>query len=152
MDGDPAAEVMPLTPEELAKLVAEYHDQVDAGHTRLRTDFRELHDRMEMAMAIQRGRIDLLDNQFKNQPPPDVTKLRFSTGVVVSLLLFTASLVGAAYGFSALVSGKIDALAKQIDSRDVTYQRSIDGLTRNMELLKYEQQRLREDVTKGQVK
>lgn len=139
---------MPLTPEELAKLVAEYQQQADAGHTRLRHDFREFHDRMDMALALQRGRIDLLDNQFKTMPPPDVTKLRFSTGVVVSLLFFTASLVGAAYGFSAAVSGKIDTLSKQIDQRDETYQKSIDGLTRNMELLKYEQQRLREDVTK----
>jgi polyhydroxyalkanoate synthesis regulator phasin len=152
---------MPFTPEELAKLVNEYRTESDDGHERLRKDFRIYHDQTETTLILLRdgvntlrGRVELLE-----RTPPDVAKLRFSTGVVASLVLLTASVVGAGYGFGSLVSGKIDVLSKRIDDqaasaaklteeRSAAAQRSIDALTRQMELLKYEQQRLREDVTK----
>jgi len=92
------------------------------------------------------------------QGPVEATKIRFSSGVLVSVVLVTASVVGAGYGFSAVVTSKIDTLSKRLDDqaasaaklteeRSAAAQRSIDALTRQMELLKYEQQRLREDVT-----
>lgn len=153
---------MPLTPEELARLVTEYRTEADEGHSRLRADFRTYHDQTEMTLVLMRdgmntlrGRVDLLE-----RTPPDVAKLRFSTGIVVSIVVVTASIVGSGYGFSAFITGKIDALSKRMDEqaiakdkiseeRAAAAQRSIDALTRQMELLKYEQQRLREDVTKA---
>ncbi len=151
---------MPFTPDELAKLVNEYRTEAEDGHERLRKDFRTYHDQTETTLLLLRdglntvrGRVDLLE-----RTPPDVTKLRFSTGVVVSIIVVTASVVGAGYGFSSLVASKIDTLSKRLDEqaasaaklteeRSAAAQRSIDALTRQMELLKYEQQRLREDVT-----
>ena len=152
---------MPLTPEELARLVTEYRTDADEGHTRLRSDFRVYHDQTETSLVLLRdglntlrGRVDLIE-----RTPQDVTKLRFSTGVVVSIVFLTASIVGSSYGFSAFVTGKIEALSKRMDEqaaaaaklaeeRDSARQRSIDAIARQVELLKYEQQRLREDVTK----
>lgn len=98
-------------------------------------------------------------------PPVEATKLRFSMGVIVSIVFVTVSTVGAGYAFSSMVSSRIDGIAirmdqqtekqrverentsKLLDERYQTSKGAIDGLTRQMELLKYEQQRLREDVT-----
>jgi len=153
---------MPLTPEELARLVTEYRTDADDGHTRLRTDFRVYHEQTEMSLVLLRdglntvrARVDLIE-----KTPTDVMKLRFSTGVVVAIGMAIAGVVGSGYGFSALVSGKIDTLSKRIDDqsaaqskvdqeRSAAAQRSIDALTRRVELQGYELQRLREDVTKS---
>lgn len=152
---------MPWTSDELAKLVDSYRTEAEDAHARLRSDFRTHHDQTDTSLVLLRdglntlrGRVDLLE-----RTPPDVAKLRFSTGVVASIILATASVVGAGYGFGAMVTGRIDALSKRLDEqaanasklmeeRAAVAQRSIDALTRQMELLKYEQQRLREDVTK----
>jgi hypothetical protein len=81
---------------------------------------------------------------------------------MVSIVVLTASVVGGAWR----VTVKIDSLgtemtrqseddkkdraslAKLYDERNGRYEKSLDSLTRQVELLKYEQQRLREDVTK----
>jgi hypothetical protein len=97
--------------------------------------------------------------------PVESTKIRFSTGVTVSIVAVTISLVGAAYGISNRVLNRIDAFESRMDRQseqdkneranlartlDERYQRSekqFDAFGRQMELMKYEQQRLREDVT-----
>jgi hypothetical protein len=157
---------LPLTPEELAKVVAEYQDQCDAGHRRLRDDLRDLHDRTELAFGASRARVELLSNKIDTvaQTPPDVMKLRFSSGVVVSIIFVTMSAVGASYGISSRVTNRIDAMAASIseqserdkleraaiarlsDERNGRYERAIDTLTRQIEALKFEQQRLREAI------
>lgn len=162
---------MPPTPEEMdfeerrKQSIWERFDAFEQecrrGHKAIRDSFRKFEDENNDALGLMRdahnalrGRVDLLE-----RTNPDVTKLRFSTGVMVSIVVVTASVVGAGYGFSAMVTGRIDALSKRLDDqaasaaklteeRSAAAQRSIDALTRQMELLKYEQQRLREDVTK----
>lgn len=159
---------MPLTVEELANLVDGYRTEADAAHTRIRGDFKTYHEQTETTLMLMRdganvlrGRVELLE-----RTPPDVAKLRFSTGVVASIVAVTLSIAGTGYGVGHLVMGRIDALsarmdestaqqkqerdstAKLLEERSQAAQRSIDALTRQMELLKYEQQRLREDVTK----
>lgn len=160
---------MPLSPEELAKLVNEYRAESDEGHTRLRTDLRALHDHTEMALATARSRTDLLENRIGTvaDTPPQAARLQFSTGVVVAIISVTVSLMVTVIGVSNRVTNRIDALstrmdeqsdkqktdrdnaAKLSDERYAASQKSIDALTRQQEVLKYELQRLREDVTKG---
>ncbi len=155
-----------MTPEELAHVVSEYQQQCDEGHTRLRGDFREFHDRTEMALALQRTKLELLTHQLEtvSQANPDVMKLRFSSSVVASIVFVTVSLVGTGYAASSRVLNRIDVMsakigeqsekdkveraniAKLYDERNARYERSIDTLTRQVEALKYEQQRLREEL------
>jgi len=45
------------------------------------------------------------------------------------------------------LSARMEEQSRLQDERNVRAEKSIDALTRQMELLKYEQQRLREDVT-----
>jgi len=102
--------------------------------------------------------------------PVESTKLRFSTGVMVSIVAVTISVVGAAYGISNRVLNRIDTFEARMDRQaaddkaerasaaktaEERYQRAekqFDTFGRQMELLKYEQQRLREDVTGKGVK
>lgn len=152
---------MPWTSDELAKLVDSYRTEAEDAHARLRADFRTHHDQTDTSLVLLRDGLNTLRSRVEimERTPTDVMKLRFSTGIVVSIIAVTASVVGAGYGFSSLVSGKIDALSKRMDEqaattarvydeRSAAAQRSIDSLVRQVELLKYEQQRLREDVTK----
>ena len=94
--------------------------------------------------------------------PVEATRVRFSTGVLVVLVSLTVTLVGGGWK----ISTKIDtiatemyrlseddkreraSLAKLYDERNGRYEKSLDSMARQVELLKYEQQRLREDVTK----
>jgi len=152
---------MPLTPEELARLVDEYREEMEAGHARLRGDFRTYHDQTELTLVLMRdglntvrGRVDLME-----RTPQDVAKLHFSSRLVVTIVAVTGSLMITAIGVSNRVTGRIDALTARMeeqsrlqDERNVRAEKSIDALTRQMELLKYEQQRLREDVTGKGVK
>lgn len=158
---------MPLTPEELATIVTDYRRECDDGHARIRVDFRTYHDQTDTSLVLLRDGLNTLRSRVEliERTPPDVTKLRFSTGVVVSIIAVTLSIAGTGYGVGHLVMGRIDALsarmdenttqqkqerestAKLLEERSQVSQRSIDALTRQMELLKYEQQRLREDVT-----
>ena len=98
--------------------------------------------------------------------PVESTKIRFSTGVMVSIVAVTISVVGAAYGISNRVLSRIDTFEARMDRQadedkaeraqtaktsEERYMRSemqFDAFGRQMELMKYEQQRLREDVTK----
>jgi hypothetical protein len=98
--------------------------------------------------------------------PVESTKIRFSTGVMVSIVAVTISLVGAAYGISNRVLNRIDTFearmdrqatddkaerasaAKTAEERYLRSEKQFDAFGRQMELMKYEQQRLREDVTK----
>ena len=159
---------VPLTPEELAKLVDGYRTDADDAHARLRADFRILHEQTDMSLMLMRdgqtalrGRVDLIE-----RTPPDVGKLRFSTSVVVSIVIVTVSLVGGGYGLSNRVLNRIDAFqarmdrqaaedkterasaAKTSEERYLRSERQFEAFGRQMELMKYEQQRLREDVTK----
>jgi len=153
---------MPFSPDELAKLVNDYRTESEEGHGRLRGDFKLYHDQTETTLMLMRdaantlrGRVDLIE-----RTPQDVMKLRFSTGVVLSLVFFVASAVGSAYGFSSFIGGKVDTMSRRMDEqsaaqakaseeRAASAQRSLDALSRRVELQGYELQRLREDVTKA---
>jgi len=133
------------------------------GHRDLRKTTNELE---AQADAFEKDLKQLsIDVKELAAAPVEATKIRFSTGVIVAVIAATGSVVGAAYGISNRVMGRIDAfesrmdrqteedrrdrtnLAKLLDERNARSEKSIDALTRQMELLKYEQQRLREDVT-----
>lgn len=138
--------------------------ECQSGHKRLRTRLEELEKQADDVGEHHRslvGRVDVLE-----RTPPDAMKLRFSTGVVVSIIAVTVSVVGAAYGISNRVLNRIDTFearmdrqaiddkaeranaAKTSDERYGRAEKQFDTLARQVELLKYEQQRLREDVTK----
>jgi len=154
--------------ERRKKTIWQRLDEIDqecaTGHKRLRTRIEQLETQADALDGVQNTiltRVEVLE-----RTPPDVTKLRFSTGVVVSIVFVTVSMVGGAYGISNRVMNRIDALASEMtrqaeddkkdranlarlnDERNDRYGKSLDTLTRQVELLKYEQQRLREDVTK----
>ena len=98
--------------------------------------------------------------------PVESTKIRFSTGVMVSIVAVTVSVVGAAYGISNRVLNRIDTFearmdrqatedkderaraAKTSEERYMRSEKQFDTFGRQIELMKYEQQRLREDMTK----
>lgn len=134
------------------------------GHRDLRKTTNELE---AQADALEKDLKQVaLDVKELSIAPIEATKIRFSTGVMVAVIAATISVVGAAYGIGNRVMGRIDAfesrmdhqsdedkrdranLAKLLDERNARAEKSIDSLVRQMELLKYEQQRLREDVTK----
>lgn len=157
---------MPWTPDELATRIEEYrteltkeleHNRIEAddGHTRLRRDFRAMHSETATSLELLRDSITNLRSRVElmEKTPPEVTKLRFPMSVVVAIILATASIVGTGYGFSSAVTNKIDAYAKQQDERakerDAITQRAIDALTRRVELLQFEQAKMREDLTKA---
>lgn len=141
----------------------------------LETECRRGHRALRQAINELEAQADAFDVAHKAlstdvgdlaKAPVEATKLRFSSAVIASVVFATFTVVGAGYGFSSMVTGRIDGLvsrmdqqtekqrlerettAKILDERYATSKSAIDGLTRQMELLKYEQQRLREDVTK----
>lgn len=160
---------MPLTPEELAKLVTDYREDSEGGHTRLRQDFRIYHDQTELSLVLFRDGLTSLRSRIEllERTPPDVTKLHFSTPVVVSIVFVVVTVVGSAYGISNRVTGRLDAFtarmdkqveddklerqntAKLLEERYMRSEKQFENFGRQIELLKYEQQRLREDVTKA---
>lgn len=114
---------------------------------------------------------DALTNELKTlatavAAPVEATKLRFSPQVLMAIFLMTASLVGGAYGISNRVMNRLDAFedridrqadsdkaerantAKLLEERYLRSEKQFEAFGRQMELMKYEQQRLREDVTK----
>jgi len=133
------------------------------GHRDLRKTTNELE---AQADALEKDLKQLAtDVRELAAAPVEATKIRFSTGVMVAVVAATVSVVGAAYGIGNRVMGRIDtfesrmdrqseddkrdraSLAKLLDERNARSEKSIDSLARQVELLKYEQQRLREDVT-----
>jgi hypothetical protein len=138
--------------------------ECQSGHKRLRTRLEELEKQADERDEHQRelaGRIDIIE-----RTPPDVTKLRFSTGVVVSIVVVTISIVGTGYGVGNMVMSRIGAfearmdrqsdedkteranVEKRLEERYLRSEKQFEAFGRQMELMKYEQQRLREDVTK----
>lgn len=130
------------------------------GHKDLRKTVQELE-----------SQVDSIDHDVKSLTavvanaalaPVEATKIRFSTGVMVSIVAVTISIAGGAYG----IISRIDALAADVmrqstddkkeraslallyDERNTRTLGAIDALTRQQKLLEYELQRLREDVTK----
>ncbi len=136
----------------------------------IEAEARRGHRDIRKAVSELEAQADALDHDLKSltahvedvkNAPVESTRVRFSTAVMVSIVVLTASVVGGAWR----VTSKIDSLgdqqarqadddkkerasiAKLYDERNGRYEKSLDSLTRQVELLKYEQQRLREDVT-----
>jgi len=138
--------------------------ECQSGHKRLRTRLEELEKQADESAEHHRalaGRVDLIE-----RTPPDVRKLSWPSGIVVAIITITISVVGAAYGISNRVLNRIDKFearmdqqaeedkkeragaAKTAEERYLRSEKQFEAFGRQMELMKYEQQRLREDVTK----
>lgn len=138
------------------------------GHRDLRKCVNELEAQAD-ALGVSLTHLAARVEDVKNAPV-ESTKIRFSTGVMVSIVIVTISVVGSAYGLSSSVNGEIsrlgtamnrqaeddkkdrESLAKLYDERNLRTLGAIDTLTRQQKLLEYEMQRLREDVTKRSTK
>ena len=146
--------------ERFDDLDQEYH----RGHRALRQTTNELEaqaDAFDIALKALAADVKELA-----AAPVEATKIRFSPGVLATVIGITITLVGSVYGIGNRVLNRIDSFEAQMnrqaeddrkeranvskinDERNSRTEKSIDALTRQMELLKYEQQRLREDVTK----
>ena len=159
-----------LTPEDVAKDLVEARDEADSAHRRLRNDFREFEDRAYTSFTMLRDRIGTLETRVEGLSVsvvnPDVVKLRFSTPVMVAVIVASFTVASTGIATAKMVLGRIDDLSgrlalqqqqqaqerastsKLLDERYQNSQSAINALTRQMELLKYEQQRLREDMVK----
>ena len=134
------------------------------GHRALRQVTNELEaqaDAFELALKELTADVKALSDA-----PVEATRLRLSPGVGIAIIAATITLCGSVYGIGNRVMNRIDSFedrmnrqaeadktdrvnsSKLEDERNSRTEKSIDALTRQMELLKYEQQRLREDVTK----
>lgn len=130
------------------------------GHRDIRKSVSELEaqaDAFDQSLKVLTAHVEDVKDA-----PIESTKIRFSTAVMVSIVVLTASVVGGAWRVTTKIDtlgtdmarqSEIDKkeradLAKLYDERNVRYEKSLDSLVRQVELLKYEQQRLREDVTK----
>jgi hypothetical protein len=134
------------------------------GHRELRKATNELEaqaDSMEKDIATLSSRVNDVASA-----PVEATKLRFSPQVLAVIFTATISLVGGAYAVGNRVTSRIDTFearidrqadadkiervntAKLLEERYLRSEKQFEAFGRQMELMKYEQQRLREDVTK----
>lgn len=143
---------MPLTSEVVWQRAIQDDEKHDAAHARLRGSIGELQDNVaELALSLAETRSQLA--VFK-ATPVDVAKLRFTPSVVAMILSCCVTVAGgmwaSTYGLRSDVRDILTNIALQTkiqDERNTRAEKSIDMLARQVELLKYEQQRLREDVT-----
>ncbi len=141
--------------ERLEEVGLEYR----TGHKAHRTRIEQLEHNVD-ALAD-----DVKALTVRLDAPVEATKLRFSPQVLIAICLMTVSLVGGAYGVSNRVMNRLDAFeerinrqadsdkterantAKLLEERYMRSEKQFEAFGRQMELMKYEQQRLREDVT-----
>jgi hypothetical protein len=154
--------------ERRKKTFWDYLDDVskecDAKHKRLGKRVDELEAQADSHVID----IENLSTRTKalEDGPVEATKLRFSTGSVITIITATFILIGAGYGLKNSVVGRIDAMsvrldqqaeqdkrerestAKLLEERYLRSERQFDAFDKKLELMKYEQQRLREDMTR----
>lgn len=144
---------MAITPEVVWQRAVQDDEKHDAAHDRLRGSMKEMQENTEaLALSLAETRSQLA--VFK-ATPVDVAKLRFTPPTVAMILSCCITVAGgmwaSTYSLRSDVRNILTNMELQTrlqDERNTRAEKSIDSLTRQVELLKYEQQRLREDVTK----
>lgn len=145
--------MMALTPDVIWQRAIQDDEKHDAAHARLRGSLVEVQENVEtLALALAETRSQLA---VMKATPVDVAKLRFTPPTVAMILSCCITVAGgmwaSTYSLRSDVRNILTNMELQTrlqDERNTRAEKSIDSLTRQVELLKYEQQRLREDVTK----
>ena len=151
----PLRDQMP-TPGVLLQMVTQNDEKHEQGHHRLRTDYRELEDRvlaLEETITTQASTID----SFRERRT-DVSQITFSPSVVLAIITIILSVAGgmwaSTYGLRSDVRDILTHMAAQKD-QDVTTARlqeerannfrdSIEAMKRRQELQQYEIQGIKE--------
>ena len=154
--------------EGLYQAIAQVDAKHDAGHKRLRDDFRELEERMSDAMSLMRDR--QIENTAKisklADTPPNVENVIMTPRVMIGIVLFAVTMAGSiwssTYGLRSDVRDIItrmeaqktayDSAAKLQEVQSTGLKSAIDDMKRRQELQQYEIQALKEVILTGKGK
>ncbi len=142
--------MVPNHPAYLLQMVQQNDDKHEAGHHRLRQDFRRMEDRIE---ALERRDKDIGGQLTRlESTPTDVTKLYFSPRVVVAVVGMSLALAGGQYGLNQALRNElvkaIETSSKIQDERAAALKTTIDSMQRRQELQQYDIQGLKEEILK----
>jgi hypothetical protein len=132
----------------LLQMVQQNDDKHEAGHHRLRTDYRALEQRVVMLEAA-RVAGEMRFTKIESTPP-DVTKLQFSPRTVVAIVGACVALAAGQWGLNTRLEGNVKAMIDQNsrvqDERYASMQKTIDGLKNRMELSQIELNTFKENL------
>jgi hypothetical protein len=132
----------------LLQMVQQNDDKHEAGHHRLRIDWRSLEQRVVILEAA-RSAADLRFTKIETTPT-DVTKLQFSSRTVVSVVGICVALAAAQWGLNTRLESNVKAMIEQNsrvqDERYASMQKTIDGLKNRVELSQIELNTFKENL------
>lgn len=131
---------------EMVQTIDEKHDD---AHHRLRQDYRSLERRLtaletaKVATELHLARIDAT-------PPPDVTKLQWTTRTVMGVVVFCVGLAAGQITLNARLEANVKAMidqnARVQDERYAAMQKTINELKNRFELSQIEQNTFNKDL------
>lgn len=149
----------------MLEMVQRNDEKHEEGHARLRGDLRSLESRivsLETARAETGAQMRVLESTVKRMAtdPTDVTRLKFSPSIVVSILVACLTVAGGMWGstyglrsdvrdiLTQMAANKsLDASnAKLIEERAAALNRTIDMIEKKQELQRLELQSLKETI------
>ena len=132
------------------QLVRANHDQAEAGHKRLREDYRDHEDRLLKAEAV------LSEHTFKLQSlasaSPDLSKTKLSAGTALMLLVAVAGIIAGqvttTWGVKSDmrdITTQLNLLQKIQDERSAVQNAKSDSIDKKQELLRIQVDDLRKE-------
>jgi hypothetical protein len=130
------------------QLVRQQHEQTEAGHKRLRIDWREHEERLEtLEQALQAHELKLAALASAKQ---DLSKLTLSPGMVVAIVMAIIGIVGGNLASTWGMRSDIRDMATRTEERAAALKNAVEAIGRKQELNQIQIQELRETVLSQQ--
>lgn len=155
---------IPSSPDGLLMMIEQHDDKHSAAHRRLRGDIDRLETQLNAGLqSLRDGHRDNAANiETVSNRPVDAARIMLTPSVVATIVVASLSIAGGVWASNSGIRSDVRDIITKMEAQDRTatatarfqdaqtssLRSAIDDLKRQMELLKYEQQRLREDVTK----
>jgi hypothetical protein len=132
----------------LLQMIQQNDDKHEAGHHRLRTDWRTLEQRvasLEMASRAAELRVSKIENT-----PAEITKIQWTWRPVITVGMICFGLGAGQFWLNSRLEGNVKALidqnSKTQDERYVSMQKTIDSLKNRVELSQIELTSFKENL------
>lgn len=132
----------------MLQMIQQNDDKHEAGHHRLRTDWRTLEQRvasLEMASRASELRVSKIENT-----PAEITKIQWTWRPVIAVGMICFGLGAGQLWLNTRLEGNVKALidqnSKTQDERYVSMQKTIDSLKNRVELSQIELTSFKENL------
>ncbi len=130
----------------ILQMVQQNDDKHEAGHTRLRLDYREIEKRVfALERAYTDTALEFTRIKVKSDAPIDGMQIKLSVRQWAAITMGILAVAGAAWSSAAWVKSDVQALRGEFaletrltDERNQSMMKSIDDLRKRQELLEIE--------------